>query len=211
MTRKRILGILFLLLGGLLTVSLCLPWFHLPLFSWSVPTPAWNYGGLACFCLACCCLLRGVGGSTFRWLLRLVVLPSWYFWWQSTQQMKAWGAANLAPAQLKLSTVNDTLARLGAETVSLYDPIAWKGLEPDSGWYLTGGCLAVVSILTLLDGPKFLACPGCRAKAGDSDSFCFSCGHSLKSSPGCRNCGSRIGPEDKFCRTCGSGLPDSQE
>ena len=192
-------------------MMICLPWFRIPVFEWSIPTPAWNRAGLACFALACLLMLRSIGGAAFRWPIRVLVFPAAYFCWESLAQMKVWGTRHLGSVQLDLATINQGLSSLGMEPVTVYDALAWKSLQPDYGWYGTGWTLLLVSVLTWADGPRFASCPRCSSLTNREDGYCFSCGESLRQVPGCTNCGSPAGPEDSFCRVCGDELRKNKE
>ena len=179
-----------------------MPWFELPILGLTVPTPAWNKGGVACLILASILYLRAIGGLPVRWLVRPAVLPAAYFWWQSVDQMKAWGARNLAPAQLKLSAVNSAMTKFGGERVNLYEPALWKGLKPSYGWKAAGILLLFTAVVTLLDGPRTPKCGACGKKGAEGDSFCFHCGKALAEAVVCRNCGEKLRQGDSFCRKC---------
>ena len=208
MKRSLLLSVSSLLLAMLLGVSLCLPWFHLPILGWTVPAPAWNRAGLVCFALSGLLVIRAVAGWPFRWPVRIATPIALYYWWASLEAVKTWGAKNLAPAQLKLAAVNQTLSRLGGESVTVYEPALWRSLEPQHGWHLAGLSLFLIGLLSVLDGPRSLLCSACQTKAKESDHFCHCCGHTLTISPGCRNCGGKPHPQDTFCRHCGSKFED---
>lgn len=207
LTLKRMYSLLAAVLGTALAVSVFIPWFELPILGLSVPTPAWNKGGVACLVLASILYLRALGGFPLRWLVRLTVLPTAYFWWQSVEQMKSWGVKNLAPAQLKLSTVNSAMTKLGAERVTLYEPSLWKSLEPSYGWKAAGFLLLVTAVVTVLDGPRIRKCQSCGQKGRGGDSFCFQCGMALTDARLCGNCGGALQAGDSFCRHCAASAP----
>lgn len=201
---KRAIGIISALLGLSLVVSVCLPWVYLPVLGQEVPTPAWNWAGLACAVAGLFNFLRAVVGQFARWLVRISLIPAAYLWWGSLQAFKVWGAHTFGPAQIKMATVNSALARLGVEPVTLYDALAWKRLEPAFGWYACGASLILAALLTLLDGPRFRNCPACRCRTKSTDAFCPDCGTSVSQEPVCTNCGTPAATTDKFCRSCGS-------
>jgi hypothetical protein len=150
--------------------------------------------------------LRAIGGWPIRWLIRVSLPPAIYFWWFSVDTMKAWGAENLAPAQLKLSTVNSALAKLGGTPVTLYEPALWKGLEPSWGWKAAGVTLLLTALFTVVDGPRISKCAGCGEKGRDGDSFCHKCGESLAEIQACTNCGHRVQKDDVHCGRCSASL-----
>lgn len=190
----------------MLTVSVCLPWFQLPILGWQIPTPGWSRAGLACLLFASLFLFRMLTGYWARWLLRAAILPSLYFWFKAPAGVKAWAAYNLAPTQLKLAPVNQALSSLGGETISLYEPVLWRALQPQFGWYLAGASLGLALLYTLLDGPICRKCLGCAAELNSEDAFCASCGTVVGSWCGCTNCGHRGESTDRFCRRCGQEM-----
>ena len=204
LSRQNTLSLLSLFLASCLLLSLCLPWFELPILGWSVPAPAWNKAGLASATLSVFLFLRGVGGWKVRWMVRLALIPAAYCWWTSLVEVKAWGARHLGSAQLEFSSINSTLAKLGVETITIYDASKWRALQPTFGWYAAGLCMLLIALVTSLDGPRRRACSECTLPAQDSDRFCHGCGQTLQSSLGCRNCGAFMQDEDRFCRLCGA-------
>jgi hypothetical protein len=209
MKRARAVGLLSLVSASLLFMAVCVPWFDIPVLGWQVPAPAFNRAGLACIALACVLLIRSIGGTIFRWGVRAGLLPSIYYWWHSLAEVKAWGAEYLATAQLKLSPVNQMLARMGTETITLYNAPEWRALEPTHGWYGAGGVLFFVLLLTAFDGTVKRHCLSCKAQTRENDSFCGGCGKALDSVPKCRNCGAGTESEDDFCRRCGQAQEES--
>lgn len=197
-----------------LGVAICLPWFQLPILGWTIPAPAWNKAGLACFALSGVLVMRTVAGWFFRWPVRMVTPVAFYYWWESLEAVKTWGAKHLAPAQLKLAPVNQTLSTLGGEGVTVYEPALWRSLEPQYGWHLAGLSLLSIGLLTAFDGPRSVVCSACQAKAKETDNFCHACGDTLTTSVGCRNCGGKPLVQDAYCRHCGDkfgALPRAEQ
>ena len=143
-----------------LPLTLCLPWFYIPLLTWSFPLPAWNRAGVICLVVSMTLFARFLGGAKFRWPLRVFTSMALFFWWGSLASVKAWGASHLGAAQLGLSKFNMALATLGAETVSLYNASKWKQLSPAIGWYLTGALLISTLLFSLWDKQALKTCPG---------------------------------------------------
>ncbi|MFA5504323.1 MAG: zinc ribbon domain-containing protein [Vulcanimicrobiota bacterium] len=204
---RLVLSLLAAFLGTALAVSVFLPWFHLPILGLSIPTPAWGKAGVACLAAASTLFLRALGGSALRWLVRPALIPAAYFWWTSLEQMQAWGARSLAPAQLKLATVNQGLGSLGGEPITLYEPALWRGLEPSYGWQVAGAILVLSALFTLFDGPRMPHCGSCNKRGREGDSFCFQCGQAFSEQPVCSNCGQTAIEGDAFCRHCAKPLP----
>lgn len=194
------------LLGTLLAISVVLPWFELPILGYMLPAPAWSKAGIACFVLAALLFLRAVLGAPLRWLVRPALIPSVYLWWNSVQATRAWGAETLAPAQIKLVSVNRTLTTLGGDDIRLYDPALWKNLEPSFGWKFAGVVLFSIGVATLLDGSFRRKCQSCGTKGRDQDSFCCKCGQSLTQATVCGNCGETARDGDNYCRHCSKSL-----
>jgi hypothetical protein len=191
-------------LGFSLCVSVGLPWFELPLLGWSVPTPAWNALGLGLLALGNLHVLRALNMPGMSWGIRLLLPWVIYRWWGSQQQFRDWGKATLAPVQLKLSGVNDTLSTLGLDGVSIYDPVLWRDVQPGWGYTVAGASLLMAILVTAIDQPPRTRCPSCRAVISPEDPCCHGCGKSFPEIPGCRQCGRPPQKNDRFCRSCGT-------
>lgn len=200
-----------LMLSVALALSVCLPWYRLPIMGWDVPAPPWNVAGLTLFVLSGLLFLRGVAGAWFRWAVRAAWLPSVYLWWQSLESTRTWGIKTLAPLQLKLSGLNVALGQLGAPEVEIFRVQAWKSLAPAFGWHLAGGCLTATLIFTLIDAAHMGKCGGCGARVSPEDSFCHACGQAQRDGPRCSRCARAVKKEDAFCRDCGQPVSDSGE
>ena len=157
---------------------------------------------MGCLIVASFLYLRAIGGYPIRWLVRVAVPPALYFWWFSLEEMRSWGTQNLAPAQLKLSTVNGTLSKLGGTPVTIYEPALWRSLEPSWGWKAAGVCLALTALFAVLDGPRIPKCGSCGASGRDGESFCHECGEGFGPIHGCKNCGHKPGKGDSYCGRC---------
>lgn len=184
-------------------MGLCLPWYQVPILGLQFPAFAWNKAGLAGLVLLFSLALRTLMGPTMRWAVRVSIIPAAYFWWTSLDALQAWGMRQFGPLQLKLASLNSAISKVGGEPLEVFDVMAWKTLEPNRAFYLMGGSLALVAVLTLLDRSAKRECPTCTKKCQWEDAFCHGCGKAFEEVNGCRNCGENLGREDKFCRSCG--------
>lgn len=193
-------------LGITLGLSVVLPWFGLPLWGGVIPIPAWNFLGLGLIVLAGLHGLRALGVPGASWGVRGVWPWVFYHWWQSERAFRLWGKTTLAPLQLKLSGVNQALATVGIEPVSVFDPVAWRVLAPGIGWKLAGVSLVLALIVTALDWPVRRRCLDCQVVVSPWDRCCHGCGHVFTDVPGCLSCGRVPVDGDHFCRACGKDL-----
>ena len=191
-----------------LTIVLLLPWFKIPLLAWAIPVPAWSRAGLVCLAVSAVLALRALAGLPWRWLVRGLLPFALYEWWRSPEEMMVWGTRTFGPVQLKLSALNAALSKFGVDPVQLYEPSAWKELQPGLGWYAAGGVLAAASLFAVLDGPRIRNCAQCQAPAREEDGFCHQCGEALQVLTRCGNCARPAEIEDKFCRDCGHSLKE---
>lgn len=205
--RATLFSLGHLLLATALGLTVFLPWFELPLLGWSVPAPAWNRAGLSFLLLTGLLMLRVVGGYPFRWVVRLALVPALLSWWKAPELVREWGGQTLAPLQLRLNAVNQTLSSLGAETITVYEPALWRTLAPGWGWKVAGLTLVAISLLTFFDGARRPTCSACRAETGETDHHCYACGESLGKLRYCSNCGSPETQGDTYCRCCGTRWP----
>lgn len=194
-----------------LALSVCLPWYRLPIMGWEVPAPPWNIAGLTLLVLSGLLFLRGLAGAWFRWAVRAAWLPSVYLWWQSLESTRTWGIKTLAPLQLKISGLNMALGQMGLAEVEIFRVQAWKSLTPSIGWYLAGGCLVAILVFTLMDAAYSGKCRGCGARVSPEDGFCHACGQAQGDVPRCSRCARPVEKKDAFCRDCGQPVRDSNE
>jgi hypothetical protein len=204
--RRRAVRAASLLLGCALALAVVLPWFSLPLLGWSVPIPAWNALGLALLVLGALHGGRALGLPGVAWAIRALLPWTIYRWWQAEALFRDWGKGTLAPLQLKLSGVNSALETIGAERVTVFDPVLWRDVLPGPGYKLAGLALLLGGLVTLLDWPSRTRCGTCRAVVDPEDSCCHACGGRFPEATACSQCGRSPRTGDRFCRACGGAL-----
>jgi hypothetical protein len=204
--RRLAVRLASLAVGFALAVSVALPWFSLPLFGWAVPVPAWNGLGLGLLLLAGFHVLRALSFPGMAWAIRLMLPWAGYRWWGSEELFRHWGKHTFAPLQLRLSGLNQALSTVGADPVTVFDPVLWREVAPGLGWKLAGISLLLALVITALDLPVRSRCPSCRSRVGPDDRCCHGCGASFPDVPGCLGCGRRPHKGDGFCRSCGRSL-----
>lgn len=197
-------------LGFGLCVSALLPFFSLPLFGWSVPAPAWNALGLSLLVLGGLHVLRALNLWGTPWAIRLLLPWTIYRWWVGPEVFREWAKATLVPVQSRLMGLNDALARVGIESVTVYDPASWQVILPGWGYWLAGRCLMLAVLVTLLDYVPRGRCPDCRSQVAAEDPCCHGCGRRFPEVPGCFQCGRTPRGGDRFCRSCGTALAREQ-
>lgn len=178
---------------------------------WSLPTPAWNALGIGLLVLGSLHILRSLNLPGSPWAIRVLLPWTIFRWWESAESFRLWGKATFAPAQLKLSGVNQALDTLGVDQVSLYDPVLWRTIEPGWGYKLAGCSLLAAVLVTLVDWPVRTRCPGCRSVISPEDPCCHGCGRCFPEVPGCLQCGRVPQRGDRHCRSCGQSLERAAE